>query len=184
MQDRTFKGDINKLRSPQRVKMLEIERVVELCLETLFVTRVLDVGSGSGLFAEAFALRNLEVMGIDKNPQFIKTAADTVLDARFREASAEKLPFQDKSYDLVFLGHLLHESNDPLAVLQEAARVAVLRVAVLEWPYLEEESGPPLEHRMKSEDIVKLARKAGLTDVKKIKMEHMILYRMRPKLKL
>jgi len=162
---------------------LEIERVVELCLETLFVTKILDVGSGSGLFAEAFALRNLEVMGIDKNPQMIKTAMDTVLDAHFREASAEKLPFQDNSYDLVFLGHLLHESNDPLAVLQEAARVAVLRVAVLEWPYLEEEDGPPLEHRIKSEEIVKLARKAGLTDVKKYKLEHMILYRMRPKLK-
>lgn len=183
MQDRTFKGDINKLRSPQRVKILEIERVVELCLETLFVTKVLDVGSGSGLFAEAFALRNLEVMGIDKNPQMIKIATDMVLDARFREASAEKLPFPDKSFDLVFLGHLLHESSDPEAVLQEAARVATLRVAILEWPYIEEESGPPVEHRMKSEDVMKLARKAGLTDIRKIKLEHMILYRMRPKQK-
>ena len=181
MPDRTFKGDINKLRSPQRVKILEIERVVELCLETLFVTKVLDIGSGTGLFTEAFALRNLEVTGVDKNTQMVKTASDMVMDAHFHEATAEELPFQENTYDLVFLGHVLHESNEPLKVLQEATRVASLRVAILEWPYEEEENGPPLEHRIKNEDIMKLARKAGLTDIKKTRLEHMVLYRMKPK---
>lgn len=181
MQDRTFKGDINRLRSPQRVKILEIERVVELCLETLFVTKILDVGSGSGLFAEAFALRNLDVTGVDKNPQMVKAASDMVLDAHFREGTAEKLPFPSDSFDLVFLGHILHESNDPVAVLQEAARVATLRVAVLEWPYIEEKEGPSLEHRLEADTIKKMARKAGLTVFKKNKLEHMVLFRMKPR---
>jgi ubiquinone/menaquinone biosynthesis C-methylase UbiE len=181
MQDRTFKGDIQRLRSSRRVEILEIERVIELCLETLYVTKVLDVGSGSGLFTEAFALRNLDVTGVDKDPQMVKTATDMVLDAHFREGSAEKLPFPGDSFDLVFLGHILHESNDPVAVLQEAARVATLRVAVLEWPCIKEEKGPPLEHRLEADTIKKLARKAGLTDFKTIKLEHMILFRMKPK---
>jgi SAM-dependent methyltransferase len=180
MPDRVYKGDIDQLRSPERLRMLEVERVVELCLEQIFITRVLDVGSGSGIFAEAFALRNLEVTGIDKNPAMVKHASDLVLNARFREALAEELPLADKSFDLVFLGHVLHESDDPLLVLKEAARVASKRVIVLEWPYRTEDKGPPLEHRMNPDNVKSLARSAGFTAIKKTDLEFMVLYRMTP----
>jgi hypothetical protein len=46
---------------------------------------------------------------------------------------------------------------------------------------MKEEKGPPLEHRLEADTIKKLARKAGLTDFKTIKLEHMILFRMKPK---
>lgn len=49
-----YNGNIDSLRAPQRLKKLEVERVVELSLEKLFVTKVLDVGTGSGVFAESF----------------------------------------------------------------------------------------------------------------------------------
>ena len=175
-----YRGEIGRLRSPERVKILEAERVVELCLEQLFVTRVLDVGTGSGLFAEAFALRNLEVTGVDKNPAMIKTVSAKILKASFREASAEMLPFADRSFDLVFLGHMLHESDDPLLVLQEARRVAAARVAILEWPFRSEDRGPPLSHRLEPDEIKRLSRRAGLTSLKKTDLDFMVLYRMKP----
>jgi SAM-dependent methyltransferase len=180
MSDHLYKSDIDRLRSPERLRILEVERVVELCLEQIFITRVLDVGAGSGVFTEAFALRNLEVTGIDKNPAMIKKASDLVHNARFREASAEQLPFGDQSYDLVFLGHVLHESNDPLLVLKEAARVATKRVAILEWPYLAQDQGPPLEHRLNPDDIKSIVRRAGFTSIKKTDLDYMVLYRMAP----
>lgn len=180
MNKRQYKGDVEKLRSPERIKMLEIERVVELCLEQLFITKVLDVGCGSGLFAEAFALRNLNVTGIDKNPRMVKTAADMVLNAQFQEGTAEQLPFPDRSFDLVFLGHLLHESDAPLLALKEACRVATSRIAVLEWPYREENTGPPLAHRLSHDTIKKQAKTAGCLIQKKIELEHGVLYRMQP----
>lgn len=181
MDERAYKGEIAKLRAPERLKLLEVERVVELCLEQIFITKVLDVGCGSGLFAEAFALRNLNVTGIDKNPRMIKAASDMVLNARFQEGNAELLPFPDKSFDLIFLGHMLHESDDPLLVLQEAKRVATSRVAILEWPCREEPVGPPLTHRINHENIKKHARNAGLIGLKKTVLEHMVIYRMQPK---
>jgi ubiquinone/menaquinone biosynthesis C-methylase UbiE len=181
MDERVYKGEIAKLRSPERIKMLDLERVVELCLEQLFITKVLDVGCGSGVFTEAFALRNLEVTGIDKNPRMVKTASDMVLNARFQEGTAEQLPFADNSFDLVFLGHVLHESDDPLLVLQEAHRTGASRVAVLEWPYRDEPVGPPIAHRIAHETIKKYAKKAGFTSVKKTDLDHMVLYRMQPR---
>ncbi|MBN1759411.1 MAG: class I SAM-dependent methyltransferase [Chitinispirillaceae bacterium] len=181
MDERVYKGDITKLRAPERVKMLDLERVVELCLEQIFITRVLDVGCGSGIFAEAFALRNLNVTGIDKNPRMVKASSDMVLNARFQEGTAEQLPFPDKSFDLVFLGHVLHESDDPLLVLQEANRIATSRIAVLEWPYREETAGPPLSHRLSHDTIKKYARNAGCISIKKTELDHMVLYRMQPR---
>ncbi len=165
------------LRSPEMLKLLEVERVVELCLEKLFITKVLDVGTGTGIFAEAFALRNLNVTGVDNDPLMLKTATDLVADAHFQRASAEVLPFGPGTYDLVFLGPVLHESNDPVRALKEANRVAASRVALLEWPYLDERVGPPLERRIHPDKIRNMARRAGFSEIGKCTLGHMVLFR-------
>ncbi len=95
----------------------------------------------------------------------------------FREAPAEKLPFPDQSFDLVYLGHVLHEVDDPLKTLQEAHRVARQRVVVLEWPYRAEEMGPPLEHRLQPATVLQWAAAAGFQPVESIPLTHMALFR-------
>jgi hypothetical protein len=72
----------------------------------------------------------------------------------------------------------LHEADDVSAALVEAQRVAKKRVAVLEWPYMEEDKGPPLAHRLRSEDVIAGARKAGFAKVNNIRLKHMELYLM------
>jgi ubiquinone/menaquinone biosynthesis C-methylase UbiE len=181
MKDRLLKSDIERLRSPELRAQLEIERVVELCLEKLFVTKVLDIGSGIGLFSEAFALRNLMVTGIDTNPTMVKVAQDLVINASFKEAAAEMLPFKDKSFDVVFMALILNKSSLPQQVLEEARRVAKYRVTALEWPCRSEDDGPPLEHRLTPEFIKKIAHRAGCIQLEKIELNSMVLYRMRPK---
>jgi len=143
MSEKLFSGNIDRLRAPDRVARLEVERVTSLCLEDLHVKNALDIGVGSGLFAEAFSQAGLEVAGVDINPEMIAVAKQFVPQGDFRQSPAEALPHPDHSFDLVFMGLLLHESDAPLKVLQEAHRVARLRVCVLEWPYQEEEYGPP-----------------------------------------
>ena len=178
--ERLFRGDASILRSPERIALLEIDRVVGLCTQNLTVNSVLDVGTGSGLFAEAFCSFGADVMGIDTNADLLSIARAEVPDARFVEGPAESLPFDDETFDLVFLGHVLHESDDPLKVLQEARRVAKGRVAVLEWPYRKEEHGPPLSHRIKPETVLDLANRAGYTGTKKVSLQHMDLYLLKP----
>ena len=55
MHERRFTGDVERLRAPERIARLEVDRVVNLCLEGTRVDNVLDVGTGSGIFAEAFS---------------------------------------------------------------------------------------------------------------------------------
>ncbi|MHB1390904.1 MAG: class I SAM-dependent methyltransferase [Thermoleophilia bacterium] len=175
--ERRFHGEPERLRSPERLALLEVERVVALSLEDLQAKRVLDVGCGTGLFAEAFIDAGLDAVGIDANPDMLAIARTHAPAAEFQEASAEALPFDADAFDLVFLGHLLHETDLPLAALQEAHRVASGRVIVLEWPYREEEQGPPLGHRLRPETIAELARQAGFLSSERIQLDHLELFR-------
>jgi ubiquinone/menaquinone biosynthesis C-methylase UbiE len=178
--ERRFRGEPDRLRSVERIALLEVERVVALSMEGLTVVRsVLDVGTGTGVFAEAFSKLTQAVTGIDTNAGLLAIARRYVPDAQFRKAPAERIPFADHSFDLVFLGHVLHETDSPLQALKEARRVARSRVVVLEWPYHEEEEqGPPLEHRLRPEVIEDLAGKANFQLVERIKLAHMDFYRL------
>ena len=54
--EKRYSREIERLRSPERVARLEVERVVPLALAGLpGLKTVLDIGAGSGLFAEQFA---------------------------------------------------------------------------------------------------------------------------------
>ncbi|MBP1703805.1 MAG: Methyltransferase type 11 [Chloroflexi bacterium] len=178
MHEKQFDGAVERLRSPERVVRLEVERVADLCLESGGFKTVLDVGVGSGIFAEAFSRRGLVVAGVDINPQMVTAARQFVPQGDFREAPAEALPYPDGSFDLVFMGLLLHESDEPRKVLQEARRVTCRQVCILEWPYLEEEFGPPLAHRLKPADIAEMSRQAGFARLETVQLNHLVLYRL------
>jgi ubiquinone/menaquinone biosynthesis C-methylase UbiE len=180
--ERQFHGRADRLRSAERRALLEVDRVVTLSVEGLAVRRVLDIGTGAGLFAEAFAARGYAVAGIDANGSMVEAARRFVPQVEFRQAAAEAIPYGDGAFDLAFLAHVLHETDDPVRALKEARRVSMARVVVLEWPYAaEEEHGPPLEIRLKPETVLEMARQAGLGRVEHLRLTHMDLYRMATK---
>ena len=161
MHEKRFEGNIDRLRFPERLARLEVERVVGLCLEPGPVENMLDVGTGTGVFAEAFAQRGLPVSGVDVNPEMLSASRRFVPAGDFRLGTAEALPFPDGSFDLVFLGFVLHESDDPLTSLQEAMRVARKRVCIQEWPYRVQPFGPPITDRLNPVGLADLFKKAG-----------------------
>jgi len=107
---------------------VETTRVVRLCVDD--VSSVLDVGTGTGIFAEAFASLSLRATRIDPNSELLTVARVAVPGGTFVDAMAEELPFDNAAFDLVFLGHVLHETENPAAALREARRVAILECTV------------------------------------------------------
>ena len=176
MHEHRFHGDISRLRSPERLAWLEVDRVVELSTQGDHLHRVLDVGTGSGIFAEAFTRLGLEVEGLDANPEMLAAARDLVAGVRFQEGTAESLPYPDSSFDLVFMGLLFHETDDRPKAMQEAARVARQRVAVLEWPYEQQDFGPGLDTRLTEKEIGDLATQAGLTVGQVVRLNSLVFY--------
>lgn len=74
MNDRIYNKGADRLRSEDRLKRLELDKVVSLCLKDRNIKTVLDIGTGSGLFAEAFSKLGPFLSGIDINNEMIEAA--------------------------------------------------------------------------------------------------------------
>ena len=90
--------------------------------------RVLDVATGPGYVAMAFAEAGCEVLGIDltEAPLSIaeqKRQARELTNLRFQLGDAEHLPFEEQEFDIVVSRFALHHCEDPQRVLTEMARV-------------------------------------------------------------
>ncbi len=90
--------------------------------------RVLDIATGPGYIAEAFARAAREVVGVDLTDAMLviakeRTAARGVCNVFFRAADAQNLTFENGSFDVVVCRLALHHLQKPLQVLREMARV-------------------------------------------------------------
>jgi SAM-dependent methyltransferase len=76
--------------------------------------RALDLGTGTGRYAVAIARRfpEAEVVGVDLSERMLDEAQRTLPDdlrgrVRFELADASRLPYSDRSFDLVGLGNMI-----------------------------------------------------------------------------
>jgi len=81
----------------------------------------LDVGCGPGIVMETFRNR-LDVRGIDRDSDMVASCRTRGLEAQV--SIAEKLPYKDGSFDLVYCSFLLLWVKDPAVVVKEMSRVS------------------------------------------------------------
>lgn len=89
---------------------------------------VLDVATGTGFTALAFAPHVQSVVGLDVSPGMLEqaqkyAAGRGITNARFEEGAAESLPFGDAAFDLVTCRIAPHHFLDVQKFLSETARV-------------------------------------------------------------
>ncbi len=70
--------------------------------------KVLDLGCGLGTTTKYVTDLGLECVGIDYDDEVISYCKSTYPDCIFQAADAEKLPFEDKSFDTIILRDALH----------------------------------------------------------------------------
>jgi demethylmenaquinone methyltransferase/2-methoxy-6-polyprenyl-1,4-benzoquinol methylase len=102
--------------------------------------RILDVATGTGMVAaELRARADCTVVGLDQSPQMLAAARARFAGEGARvelvEGEAERLPFEDASFDALTFTYLLRYVDGPLATMHELARVVRPggRVASLEF---------------------------------------------------
>ncbi len=178
MNERVYNSGVDRLRSPERIAKLGIAQVVDNCLMDKDILSVLDVGTGSGVFAEEFLKHGLKVSAIDPNPEMISVFEKFLPDIEIKKASAENIPFEDRSFNLVFMGLVFHEVDDYSKSLMESFRIADNAVSILEWEFKQQDFGPPIDHRLKSTFIEKLAKDTGFKKVKIVSITNLTLYKL------
>lgn len=100
--------------------------LVERHLDGRDITRILDLGCGTGRFSEALAVRfDAEVIGIDPSTKMLERAREKQRDARvvYRLGPAEAIPLPSQSVDLIFMSMSFHHFVDPVAAVRECRRV-------------------------------------------------------------
>lgn len=90
--------------------------------------RILDFGCGDGISCEYFRkyFKDSDVVGIDVSSESIKVAKDkNIPNASFFVLEKEHLPFEDESFDLIFVACVFHhiEKDKHIQILKEFKRV-------------------------------------------------------------
>ncbi|MEK6970147.1 MAG: methyltransferase domain-containing protein [archaeon] len=106
-------------------KVDAIARLIGITSQTM----LLDVGCGTGFFTHYWKEKTPHVVGMDFSHEML--AKNNVPD--LVRGSAEALPFDDQSFDVVFCSNLLHHVESPVDVVKEMARVT-RRYVVLSEP--------------------------------------------------
>lgn|GEM_PF-1271169 len=83
--------------------------------------RLADIGGGTGNYALALASEGWEPIVVDRSPEMLAYAAAKGLDTL--EADAQRLPFDDESFDAVTMISMLHHVEDRGAALAQARRI-------------------------------------------------------------
>jgi ubiquinone/menaquinone biosynthesis C-methylase UbiE len=110
--------------------------------------RVIDIACGTGIIARTAATRvgpAGAVVGIDLNPGMLGVARSlsSTGSLQWQEASADKLPFPDGSFDVVYCQLGLQFFPDRAAALHEMRRVSSAngRLALMVWRGIQESPG-------------------------------------------
>ncbi len=92
--------------------------------------RVLDLGAGQGISSFAFARSRCQVTAVDPDPSSIvgiraigKLAREANLAIERVQTLAEKIPFKEAIFDIVYGRQVLHHAADLRALCREVARV-------------------------------------------------------------
>lgn len=126
-----------------------------------------DIGAGTGFYSVPFA-RAIGGPGGGDGKVYAVDISETML-ARIRAkmekegisninpvlSSENSIPVADECCDIAFMASVFHELNGD-GTLNEARRILKTggKLAVIDWKKVEEETGPPVQHRMDPEEVV------------------------------
>ena len=100
-------------------------------------TRVLDLGSGSGVFSAAAAATGAQVTGIDFSPEMVARASADHPGVRFLVGDAEEPAIEDAAADAIMAGFLLQHLAMPEAALRAWHRLLATggRLGLCNWVF-------------------------------------------------
>ena len=162
---RTFRGDETERRKWQSPESILVD--IGLRPGLTFI----DVGCGEGFFALPAARivgREGKVYALDSDPVAIsslveKASENNLKNIETRVGAAEDTVFCESCADVVFLGIVLHDFDDPTKVLKNAARMIKPsgRLVDLDWKKQSTGFGPPASIRFSEEQARRLILQVG-----------------------
>ena len=96
-------------------------------IKDLSSQKILDLGSGDGNFLIAAAKQGSQAVGLELNDEYIirskKLAEQESVDIEVVQGVAEKMPFENNSFDFINISELIEHVQSPEDLLKEVYRV-------------------------------------------------------------
>lgn len=170
MTDKRFNPErAHKLMSADRRKKLPAEKVI-LHMNLDQNGSVADLGAGTGYFTIPLAKRTKEVFAVDIEPKMLgmlkeNAKKEQLENIHYVESDLDHIQLDDNSADNVMISFVIHEVPDVNQTLHEIRRILKPggQLFMIEWEAIETESGPPLDHRIPSDDLTGSLEKNGFT---------------------
>lgn len=165
---------IERLNNPKRLEILDLQRVISHFGLQRDMT-LADIGTGTGLFAEAFLklLPEAHCYALDirhEAIEWIKSNRETYKDGRLIPKLMEesKTPLEGRTIDFVFMITLHHELEEPVELMKECRRILRPggKVLIADWRRDDmEPDGAPHHHRIEPELAILHLEAAGFDDI-------------------
>lgn len=135
---------------------------------------LLEVGCGGGLLLRDALATGARVTGLDHSEDMVELARDRAPGAEMVHSKVEALPFADETFTAVAMSIVFFFLDDPVGVLRECQRVLRPGGRIAIYTTGPELRGTPAApeplasrgHFYADEELVELARRAGLGDAK------------------
>ncbi|MBU4480082.1 methionine biosynthesis protein MetW [Patescibacteria group bacterium] len=99
-------------------------------LEMISRGKVLDVGSGDGLFMEMLKQKDIFSKGVDFSEEGVKKCKEKNLTVSLCDFSTERLPFSDNEFDYVVALDVLEHLYFPEILLKDMMRVSGIYIII------------------------------------------------------
>jgi 2-polyprenyl-3-methyl-5-hydroxy-6-metoxy-1,4-benzoquinol methylase len=91
-------------------------------IQSLEVGRMLDIGCSNGDWALYWSKQGWNCSGVDIDKEHVEIASKRGINAKHCDLNHENLPFEDKSFDLIFAGEVLEHLIDTDGFMRELRR--------------------------------------------------------------
>lgn len=157
-----------KLVDPKRQTLLPIEKVLSL-LDLQEHDFVGDYGCGNGYFTIPIAKQvKTNVKAVDLQAEMLhllkeRAEKKQIFNIDYVEGALGQLSFQKHSFDKVLISFVLHEVKNLSSVFVEMTSHLKPggKCVVLEWEAIVSETGPPVHHRISSNEMASKLKANG-----------------------
>jgi ubiquinone/menaquinone biosynthesis C-methylase UbiE len=166
--------NIDRLNNPKRLEILDLHKVISHFNLEGNITLV-DIGTGAGIFAEAFLkqLPEARCYALDIRQEaieWIKANRETYREGRLIPQLMEesRIPLEDNTADFAFMITLHHELEEPVELMKECRRILKPggKLLVADWRNDDNKSGgAPHHHRIEPELAISHLKFAGFEDI-------------------
>lgn len=170
-----FHGDIGRLDSPKRQKVLPVDTVIAALGDVTEGMAIADLGCGTGYLSVPLAKHTAgsgTIYAVDINIEMLSILSERAAgldNIEIIKSEENSVPIPSGIIDASFLVTVFHELDDSLKFLLEIQRISkpIHRIIVVDWNQKQGEMGPPLEERIPEAEAVKFFRDRGYALIKK-----------------